>query len=94
VFEKFRNSFSRLLPSRWPTATGEVTAVHFLDHQEELVVEYKFLVKDDGPFVGEDRVSPLMNIQTALAVGAAVTVRYRPDDPSDNVLDVESWQGL
>jgi hypothetical protein len=35
-----------------------------------------------------------MNIQTALAVGAAVTVRYRPDDPSDNVLDVESWQGL
>jgi len=94
MFEEIRDRISALFSSRWLTAAGEITAVRFLGHPGGVVVEYKFSLKDDGPFVGEDRLRNIMDIHTTLPIGGAVTVRYRPDNPSENSLDLESSEGL
>ena len=91
---------------RWPTATGEVTETRIEDAQSrrggiKLTVFYKFVVGDDGPFVGESSWEPFLpeNDRVFAAgqnchVGQTVLVRYRPDDASINKVDPSVWRGL
>ena len=107
MFEALYDSISMLLSWRWPTAEGEVTAANIKrDNSGEgvtfdLEVAYKFLVAQDGPYVGLSVwTGALSDERRALAaretfpVGHSVIVRYRPDDPGVNKLDRSVWHGL
>ncbi len=100
MFSETYDWLSKVFSWNWPTAEGEITAVRFLSPDEGLIIEYKFLVGDDGPYTGESRISSwsvhidVMDIHKTLAIGTPITVHYRPDDPSVNTLDREKWQGL
>ena len=93
MFGEFLDWLSKSLSRWWPTAEGEITAVRLLDGEEGLIVEYKFYLANDGPYTGESRWGPALNpvnvmdIPETLRIGNAVTVRYRPDDPSVNTLE-------
>ena len=93
MFAELYDWLSKSLSWRWPTTDGEITAVRLLDGKEELVVEYKFSLANDGPYTGESRWGPafgptnVMDIPERLRIGNAVTVRYRPDDQTVNTLD-------
>lgn len=103
MFSDLYDSISLLFSRRWPKAEGVITAVdartiYFKGQASgfRLVVVYEFSIGADGPYTGES-ASPQfredgMNITDQFAVGRAVSVRYRADDPSVNKLDPRTWQ--
>jgi len=105
MFRDLYDSVSWMFSRRWPKAEGVITAVDLRRYQKgsELVVRYKFLVGEDGPYTGESPSSEwlvdadLMSIHQTLKIGTPVVVRYRSDDPSVNKLhpsvgrDLEAW---
>jgi hypothetical protein len=99
MFDDLYDVVSRLWSWHWPIAQGEVTAVGFqqiprIDTADEvsLTVTYRFSVNDDGPFTGirtwtstHYRISDLLVARDQFHEGDAVKVRYRTDDPSEQV---------
>jgi hypothetical protein len=107
VLEALYNAISKLFSWRWPTTEGEIlqvdveTASRWRYSTLQLAVAYKFSVGDDGPYTGEYSWQPgdMANDQVVAAkerlqVGQAVTVCYRPDDPSVSTLDSRAWKDL
>jgi hypothetical protein len=101
MFEDLYDSISRLGSWRWPVADGVITEV-LGEHIEfrsgekraRLSVTYEFTVGGDGPYTGEGFWTPLFSSIRRVAAARRkvhghqrVRVRYRPDDPSVNVLD-------
>ena len=104
MFRDLFDQVSSLFSWRWPIRDGEITAVgvRYDDFAKgyRLAVLYKFDVGSDGPYTGES-LSPLsldsrdvMNMNEQFRIGSSIPVRYRPDDPSVNMLDRNAWQVL
>ena len=102
MFEDLFDSISKLFSWRWPTAEGVIIAIRTKlagRGKLRLAISYEFSVGTDGPYTGEDycgtRFFPAATIAAnKMLVGKAVTVRYRPNDPSINTLDPGQWQSF
>lgn len=105
MFRNLYDYISLLFSWRWPKAEGVITAVDLRAaangdggaNRLRLVIVFKFCLGDDGPYTGES-LSPylsnidLVDVNQQLRTGRPVAVRYRPDDPSVNRLDLSVWQ--
>jgi Protein of unknown function (DUF3592) len=99
MFEDLYDRVSVLWSRLWPVADGRVTEVisERLGRDRDrarLAVAYEFSVGSDGPYTGEGfwtpAFFPIRRVSSArrkLRKGTFVRVRYRPDDPSVNILD-------
>jgi hypothetical protein len=102
VFEDVFDWISKMFSWRWPTVEGVITAIGtdpVPRGEMRLTISYEFSVAGDGPYTGEYHCGaqffPAVNIsEDNTLLGKAVTVRYRPDDPSVNTLDPAQWQGF
>lgn len=99
MFKELYENVSLIFSPRWPTAEGVITGVYVNPSQRgRIEVAHEFSIGPDGPYTG--RSSPpfwfggtgVVNASTM--AGQAVTVRYKPNDPSVNMLDRVFWQGL
>ena len=109
MFDDLYDAISMMWSWRWPTSSGEVTAVDLerIRHSNSrndtlrLAIAYKFSPGDDGPYTGESFWQPSFCVKRRvfaarhkIRLHQRVTVRYRPDDPSVNKLDPSVWQDL
>jgi hypothetical protein len=102
MFEALYDELSRCWSWRWPVVEGKITAIDVerfkqtnTEETARLAVAYEFCVENDGPYTGECFWSPALpfdqplkvrQAEHALHVGQTVEVRYRPGDPSVNML--------
>jgi hypothetical protein len=108
MFEDLYDKISLLWSWRWPETIGDITAVdieRIKDSQGnvtlQLAIAYKFSIGDDGPYTGESFWQPafcskkrVMAARRCIRIHQQVPIRYRPDDPSVNRLNGNTWQSL